>query len=178
MVVGALLLIPPLILLVPSLVLVRTIVVFAVDVVGILSNFRTVGSHVASATTLCTSHARTVNVHDFLFTFINLLHEQVHLGRQYVYLLTWCIPLLRGGEHSSFHPLLEAMGVIGCSLVCHVGWRACAGSNHSRWEHAPSPIWLQMSIAYWIIGIVFGCLSRQFCGMTWCDQLCLVWCMT
>jgi hypothetical protein len=66
------------------------IIGIVVDIVDILLVFRTVASYVASASTLFTSHARIVDVHDFLLlliTFVKLLHEQVHLGRQHVHLL-------------------------------------------------------------------------------------------
>jgi hypothetical protein len=60
------------------------IISVVVDIIDILLDFRTVASYVASASTLFTSHARIVDVHDFLLLlimFIKLLPEQVHLGR-------------------------------------------------------------------------------------------------
>ena len=43
-----------------------------------------------SVATLFTRHAGIMNVHDFLLLFslfFELLHEQVHLGKQHVYLI-------------------------------------------------------------------------------------------
>jgi hypothetical protein len=68
----------------------RTIVGVVVDIVDILLDFRIVASYVASASTLFTSYARIMDVHDFLLlliTFVKLLHEQVQLGRQHICLL-------------------------------------------------------------------------------------------
>jgi hypothetical protein len=59
------------------------------DTVDILLDFRIVASCVASASTLFTSHARIMDVHDFpllLIMFLKLLYEQVHLGKQHVHL--------------------------------------------------------------------------------------------
>ena len=43
-----------------------------------------------SVSTLFTCHAGIMNLHDFLFligSILELLHQQIHLGRQHVYLL-------------------------------------------------------------------------------------------
>jgi hypothetical protein len=68
----------------------RMIVGVVVDIVDILLDFRIVASCVASASTLFTSHARIMDVHDFLLLlimFVKLLHEQAHLDRQHIHLL-------------------------------------------------------------------------------------------
>ena len=126
-------------------------IVVVVDEVHIILGFRTVVPWMPSVSTLFTCHAGIMNVHDFFVVIGSLFkpfHQQIHLGRQHLYLLEllpvwlWVIRKHLQQRHPYSH---------GCCLLTH--------GRKSAWV----PILHPMVRTFWNIVLkVFPCLRDRF----------------